>query len=553
MHEVTGHFDKSSPCDAYHPPVLRQAPAGDSRQGGFAHCRPARDPLARIAAADGRQPPSGAGRSIGEALRAKAVHAATVGEHVSQPPLYVDLDGTLIRTDLLHESLLALCKRDPAALLKLPQWLREGRAPLKRHIAERVDIDAATLPYSESFLRYLRQQKNDGRRLVLATASDEKFARQVAAHVGLFEATIASDGQVNLSGARKAEAIHAHAGGQAFEYAGNSHKDVPIWKQASGAILVNPERGVERAVDGQVRVVDTFRDGGFSMRRLIDALRPHQWAKNMLLFVPLLMSHRFGDLQTWLNVLHGFVAFCLCASSVYVLNDLFDLPADRDHPRKRQRPFAAGDVAVSHGLVAVVVLVAASMALGAALSLAFLGVLLAYLVTTLAYSYKLKHYVLIDVLVLAALFTTRVIAGGVATGAMPSFWLLAFCVFIFTSLALVKRCSELVTMERQGREAARGRDYRVSDSVPLMAMGIASGYVAVLVVTLYISSSAVTMLYRRPEVLWLLCPVLMYWVSRLWLKTHRGEMHDDPLVFALKDRASRLLGVVSLVVLLLAI
>lgn len=476
-----------------------------------------------------------------------------VGDHVSQQPLYVDLDGTLIRSDLLHESLLALCKRDPAVMLQLPLWLREGRARFKRRIADRVDIDVATLPYSESFMDFLRQQAGSGRRLVLATASDDKFARQVAAHVGLFDATIASDGQTNMSGARKAEAIAADAAGQAFEYAGNSHKDLPIWKQASGAILVNPERGVERAVDGQARVVGTFRDPGFSLRRLIDALRPHQWAKNLLLLVPLLMSHRFGDVQTWLSVLHGFVAFCLCASSVYVLNDLFDLTADRRHPRKRLRPFANGDVPISVGLVAVGVLVVASLAIAAALSLAFLGVLLAYLVTTLAYSYKLKHYVLIDVLVLAALFTTRVIAGGVASGAMPSFWLLAFCVFIFTSLALVKRCSELVTMGRQGREAAHGRDYRVTDSVPLLAMGIASGYVAVLVVTFYISSSAVTTLYRRPEVLWLLCPVLMYWVSRLWLKTHRGEMHDDPLVFALKDRASRILGVVALVVLLLAI
>lgn len=472
---------------------------------------------------------------------------------VNQPPLYVDLDGTLIRSDLLHESLLALCKRDPAFLLRLPLWLRAGRAQFKRRIAEQVDIDVTTLPYSESFLRFLREQAGSGRRLVLATASDEKFARQVASHVGLFDATIASDGRVNMSGVRKAEAIQADAAGQPFEYAGNSHKDVPIWKQSTGAILVNPEPGVERAMGGEVRIVETFRDGSFRIRRLFDAMRPHQWAKNLLLLVPLLMSHRFGDLQAWVNVLHGFIAFCLCASSVYVLNDLFDLTADRHHPRKRQRPFAAGDLAVSHGLVAVVALVVASTLTAALLSMAFVGVLLAYLVITLAYSYKLKHYVLIDVLVLAALFTTRVIAGGVAVSAMPSFWLLAFCVFIFTSLALVKRYSELVTMDREGRDSVSGRDYRVSDSMPLMAMGIASGYVAVLVVTLYISSSAVTALYRRPEVLWLLCPVLMYWVSRLWLKTHRGEMHDDPLVFALKDRASRLLGVVSLVVLLAAI
>jgi 4-hydroxybenzoate polyprenyltransferase len=206
-----------------------------------------------------------------------------------------------------------------------------------------------------------------------------------------------------------------------------------------------------------------------------------------------------------------------------------------------------------HGLVALPVLTLVSLGIAATLSLSFLGVLIAYLAMTLAYSFRLKHYVLIDVMVLAALFTTRVIAGGVAIHVLPSFWLLAFCVFLFTSLALVKRCSELVTMGRQGAEAAHGRDYRVSDTLPLMAMGIASGYAAVLVVAFYINSSAVIELYKRPEVLWLLCPVLLYWVSRLWLKTHRGEMHDDPLVYAVTDRASRYIGVALAVILLAAI
>jgi 4-hydroxybenzoate polyprenyltransferase/phosphoserine phosphatase len=468
-------------------------------------------------------------------------------------PLYVDLDGTLIKSDLLHESLLGLLKREPWAAFLIPMWLMRGRASLKREIAERVDIDVASLPYSDSFVTFLREQAASGRELVLATASDAKYARQVAAHVGVFTASLSSDGTVNLSGERKLAAIEAHAQGRRFDYAGNSRQDVPIWDKSHGAILVNPDRGVEAAVRDRVQVTSRFLDRRTRVIDYLVALRPHQWAKNALLAVPLLMSHRFTDPVAVLQVLIAFIAFSLAASSVYLLNDLLDLGADRQHPRKRLRPFASGAVPVSRGLLLVPLLTLLSLVIAAQVSLPFVGALVAYLAITLAYSFRLKHYVLIDVLVLAALFTTRVIAGGVAIQALPSVWLLAFCVFVFTALALVKRCSELVTMERQGATAARGRDYRVSDGVPLMVMGIASGYASVLVVALYISSGAVTGLYSRAEWLWLLCPVLMYWISRLWLKTHRGEMHDDPLVFAMKDRASRILGVVSLAILLAAI
>ena len=472
---------------------------------------------------------------------------------MDQKPLYVDLDGTLIKSDLLHESLLGLMKQNPLALFLIPLWLWNGRAHMKRAIAERVTIDVASLPYSESFLAYLKQESAAGRKLVLATASDAKYARQVADHLGLFHATLASDGKANLSGSTKAMAIQADADGQPFEYAGNSHKDVPIWDKSAGAVLVNSDRGVEKALNANTPVTARFADRKSRFSAYVAALRPHQWVKNALLVVPLLASHRVSDPDALFRVLVGILAFSLTASSVYVLNDLFDLGADRHHPRKRKRPFAAGDLPVSHGLVALPVLIALGLGVAATLSIAFLGVLLAYLAMTLAYSFRLKHYVLIDVLVLAALFTTRVVAGGVAINALASFWLLAFCVFLFTSLALVKRCSELVTMGKQRAEAAYGRDYRVSDSVPLMAMGIASGYLAVLVVAFYINSSAVTALYSRPEALWLLCPVLLYWVSRLWLKTNRGEMHDDPLVFAVKDRASRYLGAASAAILLIAV
>jgi len=471
---------------------------------------------------------------------------------VEQRPLYVDLDGTLIKTDLLHEAVLGLAKCDPLALFSLPVWLAKGRAHLKRAIAERVHIDVGSLPYSESFLSFLKAEAAAGRRLVLATASDEKYARQVAAHVGLFSSVLASDGSTNLSGANKARAILAHSDGRPFEYAGNCRKDLAIWDSAAGAVLVNPVGGVESDLSGRATVTQRFEDRRPGFSSVVRALRVYQWTKNALLLVPLLAAHRFSDPDALLRVLIGIVAFSLCASSVYILNDLFDLGADRRHPRKRSRPFASGELSVGHGLVAAPLLALLACGIGATVSIPFLGILLAYLAMTLAYSFRLKHYVLIDVFVLAALFTTRVIAGGAAANVWPSFWLLAFCVFLFTSLALVKRCSELFTIERQGLDATRGRDYRVADKIPLTAMGISSGYLAVLVVAFYINSDAVATLYSRREALWMLCPVLLYWISRLWLKTARGEMHDDPLVYAIKDRASWYLGAASAVILLIS-
>lgn len=470
-----------------------------------------------------------------------------------QSPLYVDLDGTLIRTDLLHESLVGLVKRQPLALVRIPFWLRLGRAHLKRTVADLVPIDVATLPYNEAFLSYLRSEAASGRRLVLATASDRRYARQIADYLGIFGSTLASDGADNLSGRRKMEVIKADAAGQPFEYAGNSRKDLPVWAEASGALLVNPERGIDQAAAAQTRVTRRFLDRPLRISSYLAALRVHQWVKNALLFVPLLAAHRIQDPQAWLRVTVAAVAFSLCASFVYVLNDLLDLGADRRHPSKRLRPFAAGDIPIRHGLLLLPALLLLGLGIAAALSRELLGALAVYLGLTLAYSFRLKHYVLVDVLVLAALFTIRVIAGGVVIDAFPSYWLLGFCIFLFLSLALVKRCSELVTMERQGVAAAHGRDYNVTDVGPLTAMGIASGYVAVLVVALYINSDTITALYSRPQALWLLCPVLLYWLSRLWLKTARGEMHDDPIVFAAKDRASRYMALAGALIVAVAI
>lgn len=468
-------------------------------------------------------------------------------------PLFVDLDGTLIKSDLLIESILLLIKQQPAAVFLLPLWLLRGKAYFKSRIAERVDIEPQLLPYSAGFLEYLRRQAASGRRLVLATASHQKFARAVSNHLGIFAQVLATDETTNLSAERKLTAIRLANGAGEFDYAGNSTADLEIWPHARQAIVVNPERGVERHAAENADVADTFRDRAGGLLPYLKAMRLHQWLKNLLLFVPFLTAHAWQQPGSIAAEVLGVLAFCLAASGVYLVNDLLDLPADRRHPRKCTRPFAAGDASLAHGAKLSVALFAAALVAAAAVSWEFVGVLLIYLATTFAYSLQLKKYLLIDVLLLAGLYTLRVIAGAVAIEVVVSFWLLAFSLFVFFSLALVKRCSELEAMLLQERSAAHGRAYQVSDLQYLHSMGTASGYVAVLVLALFINSPEVEQRYTLPQALWLLVPLVLYWISRLWLKAGRGEMHDDPLVFTVRDRGSRYVAVACVVVVLLAL
>lgn len=459
-------------------------------------------------------------------------------------PVCVDLDGTLVKSDLLVESFFALVKKNMVAVLAAPLWLLRGKAAFKREIASRVELDVAVLPYEASLLGWLRQQRQAGTPLVLCTASDERIATAVNLHLGIFDSVMASDGVTNLDGARKRDALLARFGDRGFDYVGNAPVDLPIWRHARRAIVANAAAGVvaKATANGNVEAVFGSRSSAFAA--LLRAMRPHQWLKNLLVFVPLLAGHRAADMQLLVAAMLAFLAFGLCASSVYVLNDLLDLPSDRRHPSKRYRPFAAGEVPIVWGAVSVPLSFLASLAISlAALPLSFAGVLGAYFAVTLAYSVWLKQQALMDVLVLAGLYTARIIAGGAAVGIAPSFWLLAFSVFLFLSLAVVKRYAELSTMVRNGEARASGRGYFVSDLQLLQSLGVAAGYLSVLVLALYINSPESRNLYRHAELIWLLCPLLLFWVSRVWLKTHRGEMHEDPVVFALKDHPSRALAV----------
>ena len=468
-------------------------------------------------------------------------------------PLCVDLDGTLIHSDLLFESFLLLIKQNPLFLFLVPLWLLGGKAKLKAEIACRVQINGAALPYSTPFVDWLKSQKKQGRQIWLCTASDQRMAQAVAQHVGFFDGVLASDGHTNLSGSNKAQQLVQRFGERGFDYCGNHRVDLKVWQHARSAIVVNAKPGLEASARACTPVCEVFQPPKSGIRVALKALRVHQWAKNALIFVPLAAAHRLQDTTTLLAGLVAFAAFSLCASSVYLLNDMLDLESDRQHPRKCKRPFAAGTLSLLFGLVAAPALLLISLALALTLPLKFLGVLGAYYLVTLAYSFGLKRLVMIDVLTLAGLYTVRIVAGAAATEIPLSFWLLLFAIFIFLSLAIVKRYAELHAMRKQGQLKASGRGYQVEDLALLQSLGASSGYISILVLALYVNSPDIAVLYSHPQTVWMLCPIMLYWVSRVWMQTHRGHMHDDPLVFALKDRISLLTGVAAAAVLWLAV
>ncbi|MCB1779316.1 MAG: UbiA family prenyltransferase [Candidatus Competibacteraceae bacterium] len=454
-------------------------------------------------------------------------------------PLCIDLDGTLLNSDLLLESAFTQFKETPLSALHWPRWLAEGKANLKAKIAERVELDIATLPYNTKLLAFLRVQKAQGRRLVLVTASHRKFAEPIAKHLGLFDEVLATGSGCNLAGIHKAEVLVERYGEHGFDYAGNAAVDVAVWRHARRAIVVNAGSSVIKQASAVCEIEQIFNSNKKSWQHWVKALRLYQWLKNGLIFVPLGAGHAWDQPDKLLLALLAFLSFGLCASSVYLLNDLLDLSADRCHPRKCHRPFAAGKLPIAQGIAAIPLLLITAFGLSLLINPGFTATLTAYYVFTLAYSLRLKQVLMLDAIVLAGLYTLRIIAGAVAVHIVPSFWLLAFSMFLFLSLALIKRYAELLTLQERGELSARGRGYHVDDLGVLQSLGGAAGYLAVLVLALYINSETSRMLYGQPMVIWLLCPALLYWISRAWLVTHRGEMHDDPILFALTDSHSR--------------
>lgn len=452
--------------------------------------------------------------------------------------IVVDLDGTLTPTDTLYESTLILLRINPLYLFALPLWLLKGVAALKHEIARRALPEVDRLPYRQELLDFLRSEQAKGRRIVLATAANVVVAHAVARHLRLFDHVIASSESSNQKGALKAKSIHELLGDD-FTYAGDSVTDLPVWRSAKAAILVNVTTSVGARVKADTPVLREFAGNHSPATDWIRAIRLHQWLKNLLVFVPLLTAFSFGESAKIVAAITAFLSFSLVASATYIGNDLLDLGSDRGHPRKRDRPFAAGRLSIVAGLAAGATLLCAGLALAAYVGTPFLAALGAYLVLTVSYSWKIKQVVLLDALVLAFLYTIRIIAGAAAITVPTTAWLLAFSMFVFYSLALMKRCSELVALRELGRTEASGRNYLVADLTLLWSLGVGAALSSVVVFGLFINSPDTQVRYHTPNILWITAAGLLYWLSHLWLMTGRARMHDDPLVFAVRNVQSR--------------
>ncbi len=460
--------------------------------------------------------------------------------HVARWPLCVSLDGALVSADSLCEAALLAVKRTPWLLLLAPFWLLRGTTYLRQRLAAHAVPDAALLPYREKVVQFLRGEKAAGRMLILL-ADDERVAQSVADHLGLFDRIIADHGRPLGNGLTKLAAIRQRLGRRGFAYVGHSSADLAVWEAAAEAYLAAPSRGlVEQARNVCAPLVlDDPTGRASTLRSAVKALRPHQWVKNLLVFVPLFLAHQTDQLSKTGAALLAFAAFCCCASAIYVLNDLLDIETDRRHATKRRRPFAAGQLSPGVGLALSPALCLLGFGIaGQFVSIRFCGLLAVYVLLTTAYSLFLKKQPVIDVLLLAGLYTFRILAGAVAVDVPLSPWLSAFSMFFFFSLALGKRYVELSRRGASQGEDLPGRGYRREDLSLLESMGPTSGYMAVLVLCLYIESESVKAMYERPWLLWLACPMLLYWITRFWLLARRRQVADDPVVFALRDRAS---------------
>ena len=461
---------------------------------------------------------------------------------VSRRPLCVDLDGTLVKNDTLMDSLLLLVRSRPLAALQFPLWLLRGKAAVKAEVGARVSLDVRHLPYNRSLIEYLEVERGEGRKLYLATGADQQLAERVAAHLGLFEGVLASDGKTNLTAHNKLDGLRRTFGDEGYDYIGNASPDLPLLEHAGTAMIANPAPALRARLRSRgVTVEREFQDRTPPAKAILKAIRLHQWAKNILIFVPMLLAHHFHA-GAFADAAIAFVSFSLCASSTYIANDLLDIESDRRHPRKRNRPFASGDLSVITGVLISAAFLAGSIAIAALLPIGFLLWLFLYLAVTLSYSLVLKRVVLVDVILLAGLYTVRLLAGAAAARVDISPWLAAFSVFLFLSLAMVKRFSELQNTRARGQAIANGRGYILSDIEQLRSFGTSSAYTAVAVFMFYIWAHDVSTLYRHSTRLWLITPLLIFWVSRVWLLASRGQLDEDPVIFAVTDRLSLLTG-----------
>jgi 4-hydroxybenzoate polyprenyltransferase/phosphoserine phosphatase len=467
-------------------------------------------------------------------------------------PLCVDLDGTLLRTDLLWETLFDFLHHHPRRFPEVLVWLAKGKAHLKKRLAENTSLDVSLLPVNQPLVEWLQGQKSAGRRLILATAADELPARRVAARFGFFDEVLASDGASNLKGRNKAVLLTSKYGG-AFDYAGNAASDWEIWRVCRRIIAVDTPRWMTRRLQHSGRLASISIMPGNRVAVWSRALRVRQWTKNVLIFVPLIAAHKASDMQRLEPALVCFLAFCLTASATYLFNDLLDLAADRVHPHNKHRPLAAGDLSIAPAAAASVALFAAGITLAALAATRMVTALVVlYALASVAYSLRLKKTALLDVYLLSGFYTLRILAGGIAGNVPLSGWFLSFSVFLFLSLGFAKRAAELHRLAGAASPGVPERGYAATDFQPVMCFGIASAFAASLVLCLYLQSTEVQALYRHPVLLWALFPICLYWLTRVWLLASRGILREDPVGFAIADRTTWCLVAVFAIILRMA-
>ena len=480
---------------------------------------------------------------------ARIIFGPSTEANQSDKPLVVDLDGSLIHTDLLIEAGISYLGKNPLGLFTLiGSWMR-GKAALKAALARRATIEAETLPYNKSVIDLVRKAQRAGRKVYIASASNESYVRAVAEYIRA-DGWFASDENVNLTAAAKAQRLVQQFGEKGFDYVGDNRADLPVWSVCRNGYAVCPSRSLQNELRG-IASVEVIAETKRSAKTWLKLMRVHQWAKNALVFVPVLTSHQFGILSA-LTAAEAFVAFCLAASAVYILNDLVDLNADRKHPTKKSRPLASGRVSIGAALPLAFLLMTTAVVIAIAVNSLFALVLALYAALTTGYTFVLKRKMLVDVVVLAGLYTIRVIAGAAAISVPISEWLLAFSMFIFTSLALIKRYVEIASRSDLSLPDPTDRNYRISDLDIVTVLAAASGFNAITVFALYVSSDAVKSLYTHPQLLWLICPILMYWIARALMMAHRRMMDDDPVIFALRDRNSLLAAILIVGIVLAA-
>ena len=475
----------------------------------------------------------------------------------AERPLAVDLDGTLIRSDLLFEGASAYVTRAPLGVWSVARWLAAGRDRVKVELASRVAIEPAILPYRDDVLDWLKEEHHAGRSLVLVSSSDERQVKAVAEYLGIFQAAFGTRLGLNLKAQAKRDLLVEQFGSGGYDYVGNHKDDLEVWADAHTAHVVGSRRFAARVAE-TVPLGERFEPHTAGIATLLlKAMRPHQWLKNVLVAVPLVTAQLVGDLTAVLATLLAFVLFCLTASSVYLLNDIIDVPNDRLHPDKQRRPFASGQLSLATGWIVGPALAALALAMALALlPWEFAAVLASYFALTLAYSTWAKRKAVIDVIVLGGLYTIRMVGGGAAIAVPLTTWLITFSILFFLSLALIKRVSELTRVRQiEGAEpwaAAPGRGYMASDLELLSSYGVASSIGSVVIFTLYLQDADTRELYASPETLGLAIPVLLAWLMRCWLWAHRGHMTEDPILFAARDPKSLLAGAAFLTVFIAA-